>query len=59
MRAVEQAVTGQPANDETAAMAGELAVEGAVPLRYNAYRSRSCATCTPRDPGGPIPSSTT
>jgi xanthine dehydrogenase YagS FAD-binding subunit len=35
---VEQAIAGRPRNEETAAMAGELAVEGAVALRYNAYK---------------------
>jgi xanthine dehydrogenase YagS FAD-binding subunit len=35
---VEAAVTGQPANEQTADMAGSMAIEGAVPLRYNAYK---------------------
>ncbi len=35
---VEAAVTGKPRNEETADMAGRLAVEGAQPLRYNAYK---------------------
>jgi xanthine dehydrogenase YagS FAD-binding subunit len=35
---VEDAVTGQPATEETGDMAGHMAVEGAVPLRYNAYK---------------------
>jgi xanthine dehydrogenase YagS FAD-binding subunit len=35
---VEAAVTGQPANEQTAEMAGRMATEGAVPLRYNAYK---------------------
>lgn len=38
LRAVEQAIAGRPMNDETAAMAGEMAIEGAVPLRHNAYK---------------------
>ena len=38
LRAVEEALTGQPLNEETATMAGELAVQGARPLRYNAYK---------------------
>ncbi len=38
LRAVEQALAGRPLNDETAAMAGELAIEGAVALRHNAYK---------------------
>ncbi|MQA90007.1 MAG: xanthine dehydrogenase family protein subunit M [Gemmatimonas sp.] len=35
---VEQAIIGQPANEETAAAAGELAVRGAEPLRLNGYK---------------------
>jgi xanthine dehydrogenase YagS FAD-binding subunit len=35
---VEQAVTGKPRNAETAELAGRLAVEGAIPLRYNGYK---------------------
>jgi xanthine dehydrogenase YagS FAD-binding subunit len=38
LRAVEQAIAGKPMNDETAAMAGEMAIEGAVALRHNAYK---------------------
>jgi xanthine dehydrogenase YagS FAD-binding subunit len=38
LAAVEQAVAGQPANEDTAARAGALAVGGAVPLRHNAYK---------------------
>ena len=35
---VEQFVKGKPRNEATAAAAGELAIEGAQPLRYNAYK---------------------
>ena len=35
---VEEAVTGKPANEATAEMAGNLAIEGATPLRYNGYK---------------------
>jgi len=35
---VELAVTGEPRNEQTAAMAGELATSGAVPLRHNGYK---------------------
>jgi xanthine dehydrogenase YagS FAD-binding subunit len=35
---VEQAVAGKPRNEETATMAGQLAIEGAQPLRYNGYK---------------------
>jgi xanthine dehydrogenase YagS FAD-binding subunit len=38
LTAVEQAVAGKPRNNETAQMAGELATEGAQPLRYNGYK---------------------
>jgi xanthine dehydrogenase YagS FAD-binding subunit len=35
---VEAAVAGKPRNEETADMAGRLAVDGAQPLRYNGYK---------------------
>lgn len=38
LRAVEDAVRGKPRNGATAAMAGNLAVRGAVPLQFNAYK---------------------
>ena len=38
LRAVESAVQGKTKNAETGAMAGKLAVEGAVPLQFNAYK---------------------
>jgi xanthine dehydrogenase YagS FAD-binding subunit len=38
LKAVEDAVRGKPANAETAEMAGKLAVQGAVPLTFNAYK---------------------
>ncbi len=38
LTAVEAAVAGKPRNEETANAAGELAVDGATPLRYNAYK---------------------
>jgi xanthine dehydrogenase YagS FAD-binding subunit len=38
LAAVEQAIAGKPRSEETAAMAGELAVQGATALRYNAYK---------------------
>jgi xanthine dehydrogenase YagS FAD-binding subunit len=38
LAAVEQALAGQPRNEETAAMAGDLAIQGAVALRYNGYK---------------------
>jgi xanthine dehydrogenase YagS FAD-binding subunit len=38
LAAVEQAIAGRPRNEETAALAGELAIQGAVALRYNGYK---------------------
>jgi xanthine dehydrogenase YagS FAD-binding subunit len=35
---VEAAIAGKPRSEETATMAGELAIEGATPLRYNGYK---------------------
>lgn len=38
LEAVEQAIAGRPRNEETAEMAGELAIRGAATLRHNAYK---------------------
>ena len=38
LRAVEDAVRGKPADATTGTMAGNLAVQGAVPLQFNAYK---------------------
>jgi xanthine dehydrogenase YagS FAD-binding subunit len=38
LKAVEDAVRGKPANAETGEAAGKLAVQGAVPLQFNAYK---------------------
>jgi xanthine dehydrogenase YagS FAD-binding subunit len=38
LTAVEDAVRGKPPNAATGAMAGKLAVRGAVPLQFNAYK---------------------
>ena len=38
LTAVERAIVGKPANDDTAKMAGELAIAGAFALRHNAYK---------------------
>ena len=35
---VESAIAGKPANESTAEMAGAMAIEGSVPLRYNGYK---------------------
>ena len=38
LKTVEDAVRGKPPNAATGEMAGKLAVEGAVPLQFNAYK---------------------
>src|SRR5580658_9071404 len=38
LKSVEDAVRGNPANAATGEMAGKLAVQGAVPLQFNAYK---------------------
>src|ERR1700687_3572116 len=38
LKAVEDAVRGKPATKATGEMAGKLAVQGAVPLQFNAYK---------------------
>jgi xanthine dehydrogenase YagS FAD-binding subunit len=38
LKAVEDSVRGKPANAATGEMAGKLAVQGAVPLTFNAYK---------------------
>src|SRR6202163_785969 len=38
LRAVEAAVVGKPRNEQTAELAGQVAVQGAQPLRYNGYK---------------------
>ena len=38
LRAVEDAVRGKPRDEATATLAGELAIQNAVPLQHNAYK---------------------
>ena len=38
LKAVEDAVRGKPRSAATGEMAGKLAVQGAVPLQFNAYK---------------------
>jgi xanthine dehydrogenase YagS FAD-binding subunit len=38
LKAVEVAVLGKPRNEETAELAGQLAIRGAKPLQHNAYK---------------------
>ena len=38
LKAVEQAVIGQPQNEDTALIAGRIAAQGATPVQYNGYK---------------------
>jgi xanthine dehydrogenase YagS FAD-binding subunit len=38
LKQVEDAIIGKPANEDTANMAGNMAIQGAVPLRFNGYK---------------------
>ena len=38
LHAVEAAVVGKPRNEQTAELAGQIAIEGAQALRYNGYK---------------------
>ena len=38
LKSVEQAVIGQPQNEETAMIAGRIASQGATPVQYNGYK---------------------
>jgi xanthine dehydrogenase YagS FAD-binding subunit len=38
LKAVEDSVRGMPATASTGEMAGKLAVQGAIPLQFNAYK---------------------
>src|SRR6185437_5698563 len=55
LKAVETAVVGKPANVETGKMAGELAVRGAVPLQFNAYKIPLMRNLVKRAIGGVSP----
>ena len=59
LRAVEQALAGQSITEDTATRAGELAVEGARTLRYNAYKVPLMRNLVRRAVrGGPLPATT-
>jgi len=59
LRAVEQALAGQPINEDTATRAGELAIAGATTLRYNAYKVPLMRNLVRRAVrGGPLPATT-
>lgn len=56
---VEQVIAGRPLSEATATMAGELAVEGAVALRQNAYKIPLMRNLVRRAVrGGPLPATT-
>ncbi len=56
---VEQAIAGRPLNEETATMAGEMAIEGAVALNHNAYKIPLMRNLVRRAVrGGPLPATT-
>jgi len=59
LTAVETAVAGKPRNEETADLAGRLAVEGAVPLRYNGYKIPLMRNLVKRAIRGTGPTATT
>jgi xanthine dehydrogenase YagS FAD-binding subunit len=52
LKAVEDAVRGKPADADTGEMAGKLAVEGAVPLQFNAYKIPLMRNLVKRAVGG-------
>jgi xanthine dehydrogenase YagS FAD-binding subunit len=52
LKAVEDAVKGKPATAETGEMAGKLAVQGAVPLQFNAYKIPLMRNLVKRAVGG-------
>ena len=52
LKAVEDAVRGKPANADTGEMAGKLAVQGAVPLQFNAYKIPLMRNLVKRSIGG-------
>jgi xanthine dehydrogenase YagS FAD-binding subunit len=55
LKNVEAAVKGKPATKETGMMAGNLAVEGAVPLQFNAYKIPLMRNLVKRAISGPEP----
>jgi xanthine dehydrogenase YagS FAD-binding subunit len=52
LKAVEAAVRGKPATAATGEMAGKLAVQGAVPLQFNAYKIPLMRNLVKRSIGG-------
>jgi xanthine dehydrogenase YagS FAD-binding subunit len=59
LEAVEQLLAGQTVSEETAARAGDLAIQGAQALRYNAYKIPLMRNLVKRAVrGGPLPATT-
>ena len=59
LRAVEAALAGQPVTEDTATRAGELAIDGAKALRFNAYKIPLMRNLVRRAVrGGPLPATT-
>jgi len=59
LESVEAAIAGRPANEETATLAGERAIEGASALRHNAYKIPLMRNLVRRAVrGGALPSTT-
>ena len=54
LKVVEDAVRGKPANATTGEMAGKLAVRGAVPLQFNAYKIPMMRNLVKRAIGGVV-----
>jgi xanthine dehydrogenase YagS FAD-binding subunit len=54
LKTVEDAVRGKPLNAVTAEMAGKLAVQGAVPLQFNAYKVPLMRNLVKRAIGGVV-----
>ena len=52
MRAVEESVLGKPPDPATGEMAGKLAVRGAIPLQFNAYKISLMRNLVKRAIGG-------
>ena len=52
LKSVEDAIKGKPANAATGEMAGKLAVQGAMPLQFNAYKIPLMRNLVKRSIGG-------
>jgi xanthine dehydrogenase YagS FAD-binding subunit len=52
LKTVESAIVGKPANSATGEVAGNIAVQGAVPLQFNAYKIPLMRNLVKRSIGG-------